>query len=185
MFGSFIAVIAAGTAAVGGSGTVFDRNYRSGRIQLFNLDPDPRQRHTVWSVGVGQFFVILYLFGINQVSIIIINITIIIIIIFIITIILILITIVHQVQVQRYMAVGDRRTATRSVWLGGLLWGAIILTCGYGGLVAYAFYYNCDPLAARQIQTKDQIFPIFVMQVIIDNGRLSVYTQRPGPPDFT
>ena len=35
MFGSFIAVIAKGNADAGGSSVIFDRNYQSGRIELF------------------------------------------------------------------------------------------------------------------------------------------------------
>ena len=42
MFGSFIAIIVKGNHDVGGAGVVFERNYQSGRIELFNFNPDIR-----------------------------------------------------------------------------------------------------------------------------------------------
>ena len=44
MFGSFLAIILKGNYDAGGSSRVFDVNYQSGRVELFNFDPDPRQR---------------------------------------------------------------------------------------------------------------------------------------------
>ena len=44
MFGSFLAIIIKGNFDAGGASTVFDVNYQSGRVELFNFDPDPRQR---------------------------------------------------------------------------------------------------------------------------------------------
>lgn len=32
----------------------------------------------------------------------------------------------------------------------------------------YAYYHDCDPIGARQVVKKDQIFPLFVMQVMGD-----------------
>ena len=53
MFGSFLAIIIKGNFDAGGASTVFDINYQSGRVELFNFDPDPRQRskrneNSVW-----------------------------------------------------------------------------------------------------------------------------------------
>ena len=54
MFGSFLAIIIKGNYDVGGAAVVFDRNYQSGRIELFNFEPDMRMRHTVWSLVIGK-----------------------------------------------------------------------------------------------------------------------------------
>ena len=43
--------------------------------------------------------------------------------------------------------------------------GSLLLICAYGGLVVFAYYHDCDPIRARQVEKKDQIFPLFVMQV--------------------
>ena len=32
--------------------------------------------------------------------------------------------------------------------------------------VMYAYYHDCDPMTTRQVHKKDQLFPLFVMQVI-------------------
>ena len=39
MFGSFLAIIIKGNNDVGGASVVFDRNYQSGRVELFNFNP--------------------------------------------------------------------------------------------------------------------------------------------------
>ena len=31
--------------------------------------------------------------------------------------------------------------------------------------MVFAYYHDCDPIGARQVEKKDQIFPLFVMQV--------------------
>ena len=53
MFGSFLAIVVKGSRDVGGAGQVFDRNYQSGRVELFNLSLDMRDRHTVWGTVIG------------------------------------------------------------------------------------------------------------------------------------
>ena len=32
--------------------------------------------------------------------------------------------------------------------------------------MVFAYYHDCDPIGARQVEKKDQIFPLFVMQVL-------------------
>lgn len=138
MFGSFIAIILKGNNDAGGFSKVFDRNYQSGRIELFNFNPDMRERHTVWAMIIGGYFTWISVYGINQ------------------------------TQVQRYLSVPKMNMAVKAIWLNVLGIGALLLICGYGGLVVYAYYFNCDPLVTKQIKTKDQIFPLFVMQVMGD-----------------
>ena len=66
MFASFIAIIIKGNNDAGGANVVFDRNYQSGRIELFNFNPDMRQRHTVWALVIGGYFTWISVYGINQ-----------------------------------------------------------------------------------------------------------------------
>ena len=35
-------------------------------------------------------------------------------------------------------------------------------------MVVFAFYHDCDPITTRQVEKKDQLFPLFVMQVMGD-----------------
>ena len=69
MFLSSFAVLVAGTMKVGGFSHVFDKNYQDGRIQLFNLDPDFRERHTIWGVTLGGGLQWLCTFGVSQMQI--------------------------------------------------------------------------------------------------------------------
>lgn len=72
---------------------------------------------------------------------------------------------VSQTCIQRFLAVPDIRFARKSVWIfvAGLIFikGASCLV----GLIMYAHYETCDPLATKRIQKIDQILPFFVMEV--------------------
>lgn len=140
MFGSFLAVIIKGNADTGGSSKVFDLNYQTGRIELFNFDPDMTTRHTVWGMLIGGYFTWISIYGINQ------------------------------TQVQRYLSVPNKKQAVKAIWLNVLGIGSLLILCAYGGLVVFAYYYDalCDPIKVQLVSTKDQLFPLFVMQVMGD-----------------
>lgn len=138
MFGSFLAIIIKGNNDVGGASVVFDRNYQTGRIQLFNLNPDPRMRHTLWSLVVGGYFTWISIYGINQ------------------------------TQVQRYLTVKKESQAVKAIWWNVLGIGSLLLICAYGGMVMFALYHDCDPLTTKQVDKKDQLFPLFVLQIMGD-----------------
>merc|ERR1719233_555165 len=138
MFGSFLAIIIKGNSDAGGASVVFDRNYQSGRVELFNFKADMRNRHTVWSLIIGGFFTWVSVYGINQ------------------------------TQVQRYLPVKKSSQAVKAIWLNVLGIGSLLLICAYAGLVVFAFYHDCDPITTRQVEKKDQLFPLFVMQVMGD-----------------
>merc|ERR1719318_2100671 len=44
----------------------------------------------------------------------------------------------------------------------------IYILCCFAGMVVYAYYHDCDPIKSKQVRTKDQIFPHFVMQIMGD-----------------
>ena len=140
MFGSFLAVIIKGNYDAGGAQQVFDHNYQTGRIELFNFDFDMTNRHTVWCLLIGGYFTWISIYGINQ------------------------------TQVQRYLSVPKMKMAVTAIWWNILGIGSLLLMCAYAGLVVFAYYYDaeCDPIDAKQVDKKDQIFPLFVMQVMGD-----------------
>jgi len=138
MFGSFLAIIIKGNDDVGGANTVWSRNYESGRVELFNFEPDLRRRHTFWGCLIGGFFTWISVYGINQ------------------------------AQVQRYLTVKKPSQAVKAIWWNVIGIGSLLLICAYGGLVVYAYYHDCDPIKSRQVAKKDQLFPLFVMQVMGD-----------------
>lgn len=56
----------------------------------------------------------------------------------------------------------------RAVW--GFLSGIILIIsiCGYSGLLAFAKYYDCDPLDSKLALAKDQILPLLVMDLLTE-----------------
>jgi len=140
MFGSFLAIIIKGNYDTCGASEVFDRNYQSGRIELFNFDTDTSTRHTVWTMIIGGYFTWVSVYGINQ------------------------------TQVQRYMTVKNKSQAVKAIWLNVIGIGGLLLICAYGGLVTFAYYdkQRCDPIGQKMVEKPDQIFPLFVMQVMGD-----------------
>lgn len=140
MFGSFLAVIIKGNYDAGGTFKVFDSNYQTSRIELFNFSTDMTERHTVWAMIIGGYFTWISIYGINQ------------------------------TQVQRYLSVPKKEMAVKAIWWNGLGIGSLLMMCAYAGLVVFAYYdeAQCDPIKAGQVETKDQIFPLFVMQVMGD-----------------
>lgn len=54
----------------------------------------------------------------------------------------------------------------RAVWwfLGGIT--LILLTCAYSGMLAFARYYDCDPLDSKLALARDQILPLLVMDIL-------------------
>jgi len=140
MFGSFLAVIIKGNYDACGAKVVWDRAYQSGRIEMFNFDTDPTTRHTVWTMIIGGYFTWISVYGINQ------------------------------TQVQRYLTVREKSQAVKAIWWNVLGIGSLLLLCAYAGLVVFAYYdiHGCDPIKMKLVEKPDQIFPLFVMQVMGD-----------------
>ncbi|KAK3913243.1 Sodium-coupled monocarboxylate transporter 2 [Frankliniella fusca] len=137
---SLVVIFVLGTVSAGGFGAVFTAAHEGGRLELFNLDLDPLQRTTLWGAVIGGF---MYWTGFNS---------------------------VNQTCVQRYLAVPDLRTARRTVWVFSVGVVSIITFCTYIGLLMYALFQDCDPLAAGIVSTSDQLVAHFVMRV---EGQLS------------
>ncbi|XP_046396600.1 sodium-coupled monocarboxylate transporter 1-like [Ischnura elegans] len=135
MFLSTGTVVVLGTHAVGGLSTVWKRSEDSGRIEFFNMDPDPTIRHTFWNTSFGVVF--------NWMA----NIS------------------VNQGMVQRFLAMHTLKRAHILLVIftfGGMLITG--LSC-YCGLLIYATYYDCDRLSAKVVRASDQLMPYFVMDV--------------------
>ena len=66
MFGSYLGIIIYGSQALGGAARVWDINYQASRVELFRLDPDPRQRHTMWGLMLGTTVLWVSVYGTNQ-----------------------------------------------------------------------------------------------------------------------
>jgi solute carrier family 5 (sodium-coupled monocarboxylate transporter), member 8/12 len=101
-------------------------NYHQ-KFIFFSLNPNPLERHTFWTVTIGQFFYILSWSATSQ------------------------------GMVQRYLAVPDLRTARFCLLLYALGMMAVKGLSVATGLLLYATYEGCDPISAKVISnTKTQ-----------------------------
>ena len=151
-----------GLIVLGGFGPTFSKAYKGGRIQFdrsffkihtfnehilnrflcYSISPDPRVRHTIWSLLIGGTFNSLTTYGFNQ------------------------------TQVQRYMCVRTTRGAKQALFINAAGAALIITLSSLIGVVLYAYYADCDPYTAKYVSEIDQIFPYFVMDVLSDKPGL-------------
>ncbi|KAK3865008.1 hypothetical protein Pcinc_029361 [Petrolisthes cinctipes] len=134
MFGGVLVVVILCCRDLGGVANVIDIANQGQRLEFFNMDPSPYVRHTFWSTFTFGFFLVVSAIGLNQSTL------------------------------QRFISVRSLTTALRLCWtfLVGL-WVLWVLFF-FSGLVAYATYSTCDPLAAGYINKADQILPYLVVQ---------------------
>lgn len=69
-------------------------------------------------------------------------------------------------QVQRYLSVQTKQMAVNALWINLVGLFVLMITCAFGGMVVYAKYYNCDPIGSGIVTKGDQLFPLFVMDVL-------------------
>uniref|UniRef100_A0A8C6M6Q0 Solute carrier family 5 member 6 n=1 Tax=Nothobranchius furzeri TaxID=105023 RepID=A0A8C6M6Q0_NOTFU len=114
MFAGQLAVIVVGVQRTGGVSEVWRKVLEGNRISGVDLNPDPTERHTFWTLGVGGVFLMLSLYGVNQ------------------------------AQVQRYLSARTERQAVRSCYMVfPSLQLALALSC-IMGLVMFARYCGED-----------------------------------------
>ncbi|KAI8519109.1 Sodium-coupled monocarboxylate transporter 1 [Branchiostoma belcheri] len=150
MVAGFLAVIIQGTLVVGGWSNVWEIARQGQRLEFFNWDPDPKVRHSTWTVWdpdpkvrhsswtvwVGGIFTWTAVYGVNQ------------------------------AQVQRYCSCPTLRKAQLALYLNILGLGVIITLACVSGLVIYARYHDCDPRLAGYIYNSDQLMPYLTMDVL-------------------
>ncbi|RLU19285.1 hypothetical protein DMN91_007842 [Ooceraea biroi] len=135
MFGAVITVAVLGTARVGGVAEVWKRNLDTGRIEFFNMDPDPTIRHTFWTVVVGNYLNWLATCSVNQ------------------------------AMVQRCLAMPNLKKSNVAIMIMAVGIISIVSLCCYTGIVIFAAFYDCDPVTTKQIRKPDQLLPYFVMEL--------------------
>ncbi|WAR31349.1 SC5AC-like protein [Mya arenaria] len=127
-----------GAIKVGGMDRVWEVNEEWKRIYFWDADPDPRTRHSIWTLVVGGGVLWLSAFGMSQQS------------------------------VQRYCAVSTlnkSRGAVLTNMVGVVI--IMSLSC-LSGVVVFAYYVQqgCDPLSDKQVSNPNQLLPLFVMEVL-------------------
>ncbi|XP_068732400.1 sodium-coupled monocarboxylate transporter 1-like [Montipora capricornis] len=136
MLGGLVAILIVGVHKVGGFGNVWDRLDKGKRLNFIDLNPDPTQRLSIWSLVIGGAFGLFPLWAVNQTA------------------------------VQRFLAAKSNKEAKLAVWINLPLSIFAVSLCALCGCVIYAFYADCDPISSNLIKKGDQILPYFVMHVL-------------------
>ncbi|KAM4625561.1 sodium-dependent multivitamin transporter-like isoform 3-T3 [Polymixia lowei] len=136
MFAGQLAVIVVGIQQTGGISEVWSKVWEGNRISGLDLNPDPTERHTFWSLGVGGVFLMLSLYGVNQ------------------------------AQVQRYLSSRTEKEAVRSCYMVfPSLQVALALSCVMG-LVMFARYCGEDHSHKLDTSSRDAMVLYFVMDML-------------------
>ncbi|XP_026195204.1 solute carrier family 5 member 6 [Anabas testudineus] len=136
MFAGQLAVIVVGVHQTGGVSEVWRKVWEGNRISALDLNPDPTERHTFWTLAVGGVFLMLSLYGVNQ------------------------------AQVQRYLSARTEKEAVRSCYMVfPSLQLALALSCVMG-LVMFARYCGEDPSDKLGTSSRDAMVIYFVMDML-------------------
>ncbi|KAJ8397681.1 hypothetical protein AAFF_G00436800 [Aldrovandia affinis] len=138
MFAGQLAVIVVGTHQAGGIAEVWRKAQNGSRISGLDLNPDPLERHTFWTLGVGGVFLMLALYGVNQ------------------------------AQVQRYLSSRTEKEAVMSCYVVFPCQQIVLTLGCLMGLVMYARYGEDSPLDKGYVTANDQMVLYFVMDVLQD-----------------
>ncbi|CAF4811701.1 unnamed protein product [Pieris macdunnoughi] len=121
---------------MGGISKIFSIAKEGGRLDFSNISPDPTERHTIWSLGIGGFFTYLSLYAVNH------------------------------TQVQRLMTVNSVEKSQKCLlWSWPVTVLLSFVTC-LSGLAMYAVYKDCDPFVSKKISAIDQLMPYYVVDAM-------------------
>ncbi|XP_034277024.1 sodium-dependent multivitamin transporter [Pantherophis guttatus] len=138
MFAGQVAVIVVGTIKVGGIGRVWQLADEKGKISGIDLNPDPFERHTFWTLAFGGVFMMLALYGVNQ------------------------------AQVQRYLSSRSERQAVLSCYAVFPCQQIVLCLSCLTGLVMFAYYQDHQLTQEQLNASPDQMVLYFVMDVLQD-----------------
>ncbi|XP_054844994.1 sodium-coupled monocarboxylate transporter 1 [Eublepharis macularius] len=136
MIAGFSAVIIRAVVVQGGINPILNDSYHGGRLNFWDFDPNPLQRHTFWTIIIGGTFTWLGVYGVNQ------------------------------SQVQRYIACKTRFQAKLSLYINLLGLWAILACAVLCGLGMYSIYKDCDPWTAKCVSAPDQLMPYLVQDIL-------------------
>ncbi|XP_054287316.1 putative sodium-dependent multivitamin transporter [Macrosteles quadrilineatus] len=127
-----------GLLRVGSIQEVWRINDEGGRLEFLNFDLNPFERNTFWTVSVGSVF-----FWLAQIA-------------------------VHPGAVQRFIAVSTIKESKAVMFWSFIGFFVIKSLVVCIGLLLYATYHDCDPVAIKMAKKTSQILPYYVMDVARD-----------------
>ncbi|NXA27255.1 SC5A8 protein, partial [Ibidorhyncha struthersii] len=138
MVAGFSSVIIRAVVVQEGIGRIVNDSYYGGRLNFWDFNPNPLQRHTFWTIVIGGTFTWTSIYGVNQ------------------------------SQVQRYIACKSRFHAKMSLYINLVGLWAILACATLCGLALYSIYKDCDPWTAKQVSALDQLMPYLVLDILQD-----------------
>ncbi|CAG0920869.1 unnamed protein product [Notodromas monacha] len=132
MFGSMLTTFVYGIVQAGGVKKVYDVSKRFGRLDFFNFNPDPFQRHSFWLLVSNTAFQWIFVYGAAQGSF------------------------------QRYVSMPTFRKAQLALGLNVPILLLMALISNLTGLILFANYATCDPILTGDIEKIDEILPFFL-----------------------
>ncbi|KAK7066255.1 hypothetical protein SK128_003763, partial [Halocaridina rubra] len=138
MVAGVLAIVIQGSLNIGGLHKIWDIAYHGERIEFFNLDLDPYQRHSFWlCITFGLFFA-LSTFGVNQ------------------------------SQTQRFFSTGSVEQAKWVLYYAAVGIVFLKGITNIAGLVIYAIFKDCDPLTSPFMTIKDpsSVVVVYVLKVL-------------------
>ncbi|XP_075212060.1 sodium-coupled monocarboxylate transporter 1-like [Lycorma delicatula] len=138
LYTAMMVILVKGTNEIGGIKTIWEYNALYNRTDIFNLNWDPTERYSALSALLGSGILHIAFYGGNQ------------------------------LQVQRYFSVKSNQQAVKMLWINSIGWTVVVLMTVYTGMLIFAKYNTCDPLAVGIIKSPDQLFPLYVMDTLHD-----------------
>ncbi|XP_048213368.1 sodium-coupled monocarboxylate transporter 1 [Perognathus longimembris pacificus] len=138
MVAGFASVIIQASVIQGGINRILDDAYTGGRLNFWNFNPNPLQRHTFWTIIIGGTFTWTSIYGINQ------------------------------SQVQRYISCKSRFQGKLSLYINLVGLWVILTCSVLCGLALYSRYRECDPWTSKKVSEADQLMPYLVLDILQD-----------------
>ncbi|KAI4577822.1 hypothetical protein MJT46_019353 [Ovis ammon polii x Ovis aries] len=138
MVAGFTSVIIKAALIQGGISTIINDASNGGRLNFWNFNPNPLQRHTFWTIIIGGTFTWTSIYGVNQ------------------------------SQVQRYISCKSRFQAKLSLYINLVGLWVILVCSVLCGLALYSRYHDCDPWTAKKVSAPDQLMPYLVLDILQD-----------------
>ncbi|XP_031349221.1 sodium-coupled monocarboxylate transporter 2-like isoform X1 [Photinus pyralis] len=132
---TFSIVFVMGLSSVGGFASVVDRSIAGRRFEVLDFSFDPTLRDSFSALIIGGTAQWIAFTGTNQ------------------------------AVLQKYLSVPTFKDARSALVIYTICISIIHVFAVFMGLLVYAKYWNCDPLASNQISRIEQLLPHFVMEV--------------------
>jgi len=133
----FVAIIVVGSYDFGGIREVFEIYEKGGRNVYSDFSIDPRTRHSMFSIILGCTF---GLWGGIYCT--------------------------NQSEVQRYLSCKTLKIAQTAIYLNVLGLSIIMFLTMLTGMIAYAYFQDCDPFSAGFISKTDQTIPYLAVKIL-------------------